>query len=64
MTATKNRNPFPKGIPGYFTYPDGAREASRAKVIAKALSSKSEAIAFLKRAGIMDEKGELAEPYR
>lgn len=32
--------------------------------IAKVTSSKAEAIAFLKRAGIMDSKGDLAKAYR
>lgn len=30
----------------------------------KIVSSKKESIAFLKRAGILNDNGELAEPYR
>ncbi|GHT29076.1 hypothetical protein AGMMS49574_04760 [Bacteroidia bacterium] len=64
MAATKNRNPLPKGISGYFTYPDGAREASRAKAMAKITSSKAEAMKFLISIGYLNQDGEIAEPYK
>jgi small subunit ribosomal protein S21 len=45
-------------------YSDNERDTARAAVMAKAVSSKKEALAFLKGAGILDKKGELAEPYK
>jgi hypothetical protein len=57
-------NPPENTIEKSVIYSDNEREAARAAVIAKAVSSKKEALAFLKGAGILDKKGELAEPYR
>jgi hypothetical protein len=48
----------------YALYTDEEKEAVHAKVVSKILSSKANAVAFLKSVGILDKKGELAEPYR
>lgn len=46
------------------TYTTEERRAMQKKVYDKATSSKEEAVKFLKEAGILDNKGELAEHYR